>query len=150
MPWDWPVEVNFHEAKAYCNWKGPEYRVITEAEWHRIRDTSDSSDVNEDVVYDNIQERANIQMKYGTSTPVNMFPPSKSGYLSFSSLSLKSCSTNYLSSFYDVHGNVWEWAEGKRYWCSFLFYVFLFIFCNIICILRLLLWSTWFRNALSV
>jgi len=22
MPWDWPAEVNFHEAKAFCNWKG--------------------------------------------------------------------------------------------------------------------------------
>ena len=21
MPWDWPVEVNYHEAKAFCNWK---------------------------------------------------------------------------------------------------------------------------------
>jgi len=22
MPWDWPAEVNYHEAKAYCNWLG--------------------------------------------------------------------------------------------------------------------------------
>jgi len=21
MPWNWPVEVNYHEAKAFCNWK---------------------------------------------------------------------------------------------------------------------------------
>jgi 5-histidylcysteine sulfoxide synthase len=21
MPWDWPVEVNYHEAKTFCNWK---------------------------------------------------------------------------------------------------------------------------------
>ncbi len=37
MPWDWPVDVNYHEAKAFCKWKGPEYRVPTEAEHHRMR-----------------------------------------------------------------------------------------------------------------
>ena len=37
MPWDWPVDVNYHEAKAFCKWKGPEYRVPTEAEHNRIR-----------------------------------------------------------------------------------------------------------------
>lgn len=21
MPWDWPVEVNYHEARAFLNWK---------------------------------------------------------------------------------------------------------------------------------
>ena len=38
MPWDWPVAVNYHEAKAYCRWKGPEYRLMTEAEHSAIRD----------------------------------------------------------------------------------------------------------------
>ena len=37
MPWDWPVDVNYHEAKAFCKWKGPEYRLPTEAEHNRIR-----------------------------------------------------------------------------------------------------------------
>ena len=39
MPTNWPVEVNYHEAKAYCKWKGEDYRLITEAEHHAIRDT---------------------------------------------------------------------------------------------------------------
>jgi len=39
MPKNWPVEVNYHEAKAFCNWKGNGYRLITEAEHHAIRDT---------------------------------------------------------------------------------------------------------------
>ena len=39
MPMNWPVEVNYHEAKAYCKWKGEDYRVLTEAEHHAIRDT---------------------------------------------------------------------------------------------------------------
>ena len=38
MPWDWPVVVNYHEAKAYCNWLGQGYRLITEAEHHAMRD----------------------------------------------------------------------------------------------------------------
>lgn len=33
MPGDWPVEVNYHEAKAYCNWLGRQYRLPTEAEY---------------------------------------------------------------------------------------------------------------------
>ena len=38
MPWDWPVVINYHEAKAYCNWLGQGFRLITEAEHHAIRD----------------------------------------------------------------------------------------------------------------
>ncbi len=37
MPLYWPVDVNYHEAKAYCIWKGSEYRLPTEAEHHRMR-----------------------------------------------------------------------------------------------------------------
>ena len=37
MPWDWPVEVNHHEAKAFCSWKGPNYRLLCEAEHNVIR-----------------------------------------------------------------------------------------------------------------
>ena len=37
MPWDWPVEVNYHEAKAYCDWRGPEFRLPIEAEHHVMR-----------------------------------------------------------------------------------------------------------------
>ena len=36
MPWSWPVEVNYLEAKAFCNWKslktGKNFRLPTEAE----------------------------------------------------------------------------------------------------------------------
>jgi hypothetical protein len=38
MPMNWPVEVNYHEAKAYCKWKGDDFRVITECEHQAIRD----------------------------------------------------------------------------------------------------------------
>ena len=39
LPMSWPVEVNFHEAVAYCNWKNQidkshlKYRLLTEAEF---------------------------------------------------------------------------------------------------------------------
>ncbi|HEX7731536.1 MAG TPA: 5-histidylcysteine sulfoxide synthase, partial [Rhodanobacter sp.] len=40
MPWDWPVEVNHHEAKAFCRWKsthgGQPVRLPTEDEWYRL------------------------------------------------------------------------------------------------------------------
>ena len=32
MPWTWPVEVNHHEAKAFCAWRGTDYRLAIEAE----------------------------------------------------------------------------------------------------------------------
>ncbi len=37
MSFDWPVDVNNHEAKAFCIWKGSTYRLLTEAEHHRMR-----------------------------------------------------------------------------------------------------------------
>ncbi len=43
MPWNWPVEVNFHEAQAYCRWKNLQdksplyYRLLTEAEFNSLR-----------------------------------------------------------------------------------------------------------------
>ena len=37
MPWDWPVEVNYLEAKAFCSWKGSNYRLLCEAEFNVIR-----------------------------------------------------------------------------------------------------------------
>ena len=38
MPFNWPVEVNYHEAKAFCRWRGEDWRVLSEAEHHAIRD----------------------------------------------------------------------------------------------------------------
>lgn len=37
MPRDWPVEVNFHEARAFCQWKGPDFRLPVEAEHNVMR-----------------------------------------------------------------------------------------------------------------
>ncbi|XP_033095635.1 uncharacterized protein LOC117100170 isoform X2 [Anneissia japonica] len=52
LPGDWPVDVNYHEAKAYCAWKGPEYRLPSEAE-HKVMQGNQ---------------------------PVNMFPANEAGF----------------------------------------------------------------------
>ena len=94
MPWDWPVEVNYHEAKAFCNWKaattGQPFRLPTEDEWYRLYDAAGLSEVP----YTG-QAPANIHLDYfASSCPVNEFPQGE---------------------FYDVAGNVWQWTETPIY-----------------------------------
>ena len=93
MPWDWPVEVNYHEAKAFCNWKksetGMAVRLPTEDEWYRLYDAAGLSDLNEHLA------NANIQLDHGASScPVNQFAHGE---------------------FFDVVGNVWQWTETPIY-----------------------------------
>lgn len=90
MPWNFPVEVNQLEAKAFANWKtkktGKTYRLPTEAEWYRLFEIAGLKDVMN-------WEKApgNINLEYFTSPcPVDKF---KQG------------------DFYDVVGNVWQWTE---------------------------------------
>ncbi|CAG5135894.1 unnamed protein product [Candidula unifasciata] len=93
MPWDWPVEVNYHEAKAFCKWKGQGYRLPIEAEHHAMRGPQlpTLAGTASDIIFQE-EINANLNLQYGSSTPVNMFPPTKAG-------------------FYDVFGNTWEWME---------------------------------------
>eukprot|EP00062_Callorhinchus_milii_P022647 gi/632980654/ref/XP_007907155.1/ PREDICTED: uncharacterized protein LOC103188831 isoform X2 [Callorhinchus milii] len=95
MPWDWPVEVNYHEAKAFCAWRGPEYRLPSEAEHQRMRGTQKPSEVGvscDPIFCEDLEQKCNMNLLFGSPTPVNMFPPSEAG-------------------FYDVSGNIWEWTE---------------------------------------
>ena len=94
MPWDWPVEVNYHEAKAFCNWKqeqtGQQVRLPTEDEWYRLYEEAGSAEVSGDV-----PASANIHLDhYASPCPVNTFAHGK---------------------LYDVTGNVWQWAETPIY-----------------------------------
>lgn len=93
MPWDWPVDVNYHEAKAFCRWKGPNYRLPAEAEHHLMRGTQlpVSLGTQSDVIYRENTE-INHNLRFGSSTPVNMLPATDAGY-------------------HDVFGNVWQWTE---------------------------------------
>ena len=93
MPWDWPVEVNYHEAKAFCNWKksatGLSVRLPTEDEWYRLYDFAKVKNVSAEKI------NANLHLDhYASSCPVNKFSQ---------------------GDFYDVVGNVWQWTETPIY-----------------------------------
>jgi 5-histidylcysteine sulfoxide synthase/putative 4-mercaptohistidine N1-methyltranferase len=90
MPWDWPVEVNYLEAKAFCHWQsavlGRSLRLPTEAEWVRLRDNL----IDMDQPYWPAAP-GNINLEhYASPCPVTAF---KCG------------------DFYDIIGNVWQWTE---------------------------------------
>lgn len=94
MPWNWPAEVNYHEAKAFCNWKaeqsGEPVRLPTEDEWYRLYDVAG---VNE--VPAGAPAAANVQLDHAASCcPVNRFAH---------------------GDFFDVVGNVWQWTETPMY-----------------------------------
>jgi len=90
MPWNWPVEINYLEAKAFCNWKtareGKTYRLPTEAEWIRLSEVCNVPDMTEWSV-----APGNINLEHFASPcPIDKF---KNG------------------DFFDVIGNVWQWTE---------------------------------------
>ena len=83
MPWDWPVEVNYHEAKAFCNWKaqatGRPFRLPTEDEWYRLYDVAGLSEV-----HPTEPAAANIHLDhFASSHPVNEFPQGESQIYTF-------------------------------------------------------------------
>ena len=90
MAWSWPVEVNYLEAKAFCNWlaekKGAAIRLPTEDEWYRLHDLHDIPDQP-------FWQKApgNINLEHWTSScPVDHFQ---------------------FGEFFDIIGNVWQWTE---------------------------------------
>ena len=94
MPWDWPVEVNYHEAKAWCNWRaastGEPVRLPTEDEWYRIYAEAGLSELT-----DHASAQANLHLDWwASSCPVTRFAQ---------------------GNFYDVTGNVWQWTETPIY-----------------------------------
>ncbi|MCK9284967.1 MAG: 5-histidylcysteine sulfoxide synthase [Rhodocyclaceae bacterium] len=94
MPWDWPVETNYHEAKAFCNWKaratGLPVRLPSEDEWYRLYAVAGLAELPVDAV-----ANANLHLDHGASScPVNRFRH---------------------GDFYDVVGNVWQWTETPTY-----------------------------------
>jgi len=90
MPWDWPAEVNYLEAKAFCNWKsnktGLPIRLPSEDEWYVLYK---NADIPGQPFWDNAP--GNINMEYFQSPcPVDKFR---------------------FNEFYDIVGNVWQWTE---------------------------------------
>ncbi len=91
MPMNWPVEVNYLEAKAFCRWKGKKegktFRLPTEAEWYQLYQQSGLRDVPQ--LDDSL---ANINLAhYASSCPVDTFQH---------------------GAVFDVIGNVWQWTES--------------------------------------
>lgn len=80
LPLDWPVEVNHHEAIAYCRWQGNNTRLMTEAEW------------NVAIAAAKTEGNYNLNLKFGSPTPVGDLETDTSA-----------------SGLSDLRGNVWEW-----------------------------------------
>ncbi|MDK9716316.1 MAG: 5-histidylcysteine sulfoxide synthase [Trichlorobacter sp.] len=94
MPWNWPVEVNYLEAKAFCNWKaaqtGKPVRLPTEDEWHRLHDLCKLPDQPD---WDQAPGNINLAC-WASSCPVDRFQA---------------------GDFFDLIGNVWQWTETPIY-----------------------------------
>lgn len=90
LPLDFPVEVNYYEATAYCNYfgkkTGQEYRLMTEGEWHLASKKENSTQ-------DSI-DNYNLNFKFASPTPVGSLETARSDY-----------------GIYDLRGNVWEWLS---------------------------------------
>ncbi len=94
MQWDWPVCVNYHEAKAYAAWASERdnasYRLLYEAEHNALRDAA-----LQQHTIDPVMEGAsayNFNLNTGAESPVNAYPANDKG-------------------FHDTLGNVWQWCE---------------------------------------
>ena len=89
MHWNWPVEANCHEARAFCRWQarvsGLPVRLPSEDEWQALREFAgvDASSA------------ANLGLAhYASSCPVDEFAHGP---------------------LFDVIGNVWQWTETPIY-----------------------------------
>jgi 5-histidylcysteine sulfoxide synthase/putative 4-mercaptohistidine N1-methyltranferase len=86
LPLSWPVEVNYLEAKAFCNYKSKKTeKLITlpsEAMWYRLYEKTSGA----------VQfQGGNIGLEhFASSTPVDQYA---------------------FGDFYDVVGNVWQWTS---------------------------------------
>ncbi|MEE8588867.1 MAG: 5-histidylcysteine sulfoxide synthase [Sulfurimonadaceae bacterium] len=91
MPMNWPVDVNYLEAKAYCRWKsakeGREYRLLSEPEWYLLYERAGIKDVPD---FDDSGSNINLA-HYASSCPVDKFA---------------------FGDIYDIVGNVWQWTES--------------------------------------
>ncbi len=94
MPMDWPVDLNYLESKAFCNWKsektGSSIRMPTEAEWLNLRALH--KDDLPDWQQAGKAAPGNINLEHhNSSCPVNQHA--------------------FEGGFFDLIGNVWQWSE---------------------------------------
>ena len=89
MPWNWPVDVNCHEAQAFCQWKsevtGKQIQLPTEAEWYCLRELIDTDQPHWE------KAPGNINLEYWSSScPVDHFRTGE---------------------YCDIIGNAWQWTS---------------------------------------
>ncbi|PHR62851.1 MAG: 5-histidylcysteine sulfoxide synthase [Robiginitomaculum sp.] len=92
MPWNWPVDINYLEAAAFCCWKakatGKDIRLPSEAEWTLLREKLAADQPNWD------QAPGNVNLEhYASSCPVTEF--------------------EFADGFFDLVGNVWQWTRTE-------------------------------------
>ncbi|MCH6258048.1 5-histidylcysteine sulfoxide synthase [Puniceicoccaceae bacterium K14] len=91
MPWSWPVETNYLEAKAFCNWKaaktGKPIRLPSEEEWYRLHEYVELADAIE---WEKAPGNLNLEGP-ASAVPVNTH--------------------EFNHGFFDVMGNVWQHTE---------------------------------------
>ncbi|GBG32459.1 Sulfatase-modifying factor 1 [Hondaea fermentalgiana] len=110
MPWSWPVNVNKHEATAFCNWKAekdgggsfpfgarlaaePEHLAMREPqERHPLQRPEDDPALVFGGSEISTQAGVNLNLAFGSETPVDLHPANANGL-------------------HDVTGNAWEWSE---------------------------------------
>ncbi|NET04365.1 MAG: 5-histidylcysteine sulfoxide synthase [Symploca sp. SIO2B6] len=92
LPLDWPVEVNHHEAIAFCRWQGEGTRLMGEAEWNLV--TTESGEGKQKLEQES--DDYNLNLKFGSPSPVGMLENAQNS-----------------SGLYDLRGNVWEWLSDK-------------------------------------
>lgn len=90
MAWDLPCDLNYLEAKAFCNWKsaktGKYIRMPTEAEWGKLAERV----AVEPPLWEN--KLGNLNLEDGMSScPVTRH--------------------EFKDGFFDIMGNVWQWTE---------------------------------------
>jgi 5-histidylcysteine sulfoxide synthase/putative 4-mercaptohistidine N1-methyltranferase len=95
LPLNFPVDVNYHEAKAFCNWKsakeGRSFDLPNEAQWHSLRI---ESGVKDEPQWGEVAN-ANINLEhFASACAVDRFKHGK---------------------FFDVIGNVWQWTKTSIY-----------------------------------